>query len=116
MKHYVGTRIAGQAVVKVDGQIFDPRLDLRRHSLDGFEWGYAGSGPAQLALAFLVDHLRDVSQALAYYQDFKFAVVAGLDRNGWILTGDEIQRSIETFRPALRGMSSQTGNMKGGRP
>ena len=32
-----------------DPRPLDPRLDLRRHSPDGFEWGYAGSGPAQLA-------------------------------------------------------------------
>jgi len=28
-----------------------PRSDLRNHSPNGFEWGYSGSGPAQLALA-----------------------------------------------------------------
>src|SRR5262245_1194599 len=31
------------------------RLDLRSHSPTGFEWGYGGSGPAQLALALLAD-------------------------------------------------------------
>src|SRR5262245_22144387 len=30
-------------------------LELRNHSPTGFEWGYGGSGPAQLALALLVD-------------------------------------------------------------
>ena len=29
------------------------RLDLFNHSPTGFEWGYAGSGPVQLALAIL---------------------------------------------------------------
>src|SRR5207302_1533158 len=29
------------------------------HSPDGFEWGYGGSGPADLALAILIDHLRE---------------------------------------------------------
>ena len=31
----------------------EPSLVLRRHSPTGFEWGYGGSGPAQLALAIL---------------------------------------------------------------
>ncbi|HMF28341.1 MAG TPA: DUF6166 domain-containing protein, partial [Candidatus Cybelea sp.] len=31
------------------------RLDLYNHSPDGFEIGYGGSGPAQLALAILAD-------------------------------------------------------------
>lgn len=34
------------------------RLDLARHSPTGFEVGYAGSGPAQLALAILADALN----------------------------------------------------------
>src|SRR6059036_1653610 len=32
-------------------------LEIRNHSPTGFQWGYAGSGPAQLALALLVDAL-----------------------------------------------------------
>lgn len=33
------------------------RLDVSNHSPDGFEWGYGGSGPAQLALALCIDAL-----------------------------------------------------------
>ena len=47
------------------------RLDLVNHSPTGFEWGYGGSGPAQLAVAMLAHHFRtwhdgemDPSQAL----------------------------------------------------
>jgi hypothetical protein len=36
----------------------DPRCDLRNHSPTGFAWGYNGSGPSQLALALLCDHVR----------------------------------------------------------
>jgi hypothetical protein len=100
VKHYSGTRVAGEAIVTVDGQALDPRLDLCCHSPNGFEWGYAGSGPAQLALAILADHLGDPSEALAYYQDFKFAVVAGFRRDGWKLTSKEIQRSMDALKLA----------------
>ncbi len=70
------------------GQVhsLDPRLDLRNHSPDGFALGYAGSGPAQLALAILCDALGDDERATRLYQRFKDAVIAGLDRDGpWIL-------------------------------
>jgi hypothetical protein len=55
---YVGTRTAVGVRVVADGQQLPPRHDLCNHSPDGFEFGYAGSGPAQLALALLADHLH----------------------------------------------------------
>lgn len=61
----------------------NPRYDLRRHSPNGFAWGYHGSGPAQLALALLADVVGGV-QALELYQTFKSRVIANLDQNaGW---------------------------------
>ena len=39
-------------------------LDLFNHSPTGFEWGYRGSGPAQLALAILADHLGEDAAAV----------------------------------------------------
>lgn len=38
------------------------RLDLRAHSPTGFEWGYHGSGPADLALAVMHALLPPVSE------------------------------------------------------
>ena len=42
--------------VYVNGSRLDPKPSQRayNHSPDGFNWGYAGSGPAQLALAILL--------------------------------------------------------------
>jgi hypothetical protein len=34
-------------------------LRVVRHSPTGFEWGYDGSGPAQLAIAILIDAFPD---------------------------------------------------------
>jgi hypothetical protein len=48
----------------------NPRWELRNHSPTGFEWGYGGSGPAQLALAILTEHLGDDRAALNQYQPF----------------------------------------------
>jgi len=68
-----------------------PRLDLRNHSPTGFNWGYGGSGPAQLALALCADALGDDAMALAVYQRFKFKIVGRLPRNEtWVLSAEEI--------------------------
>lgn len=72
------------------------RLDLASHSPTGFEWGYQGSGPAQLALALLAHHLgtdtpAQVALVLKNYQPFKFDVIANLPQRGWTLTSGEIE-------------------------
>lgn len=67
----------------------NPRLDLRNHSPTGLSWGYAGSGPAQCALAILADYFNDVI-AQEHYQDFKREVVAMLP-NTWELTGEQLE-------------------------
>ena len=90
MKHYSGRREGHAAIVTVDGRRLNPRFDLWNHSPTGFEWGYNGSGPAQLALALLADHCQDDEQALNLYQRFKWTVVAGLPYRGWTMTGDDI--------------------------
>lgn len=70
------------------------RLDLRDHSPTGFQWGYGGSGPAQLALAILADYLGD-EQALEIYQSFKWKVIAKLPRGKqWELTVEQIDASL----------------------
>jgi hypothetical protein len=72
-------------------------LRLRSHSPDGFEWGYGGSGPAQTALALVLDYTRDRTAALALYQDFKFKIVANLP-DDWEPSGDQISEAIEAIR------------------
>ena len=67
------------------------RLNLFNHSPTGFEWGYAGSGPAQLALALLADALADGTTAVALHQRYKFEVVAELPRDGWQLSAEQVR-------------------------
>ena len=98
MKTYGGKRSYGECSVTVGGRALDPRFDLRMHIPDGFEWGYGGSGPAQLALALLADHLNSDEEALNLYQRFKWAVVADLPRRGWSLTSHEIDHAIRSIR------------------
>ena len=84
------TRRGGFKVYR-DNRLLSPKASQRliNHSLDGFNWGYGGSGPAQLALALLYDATGDRERALRYYQDFKWQYIAGW-RNEWRITSEEI--------------------------
>lgn len=63
--------------VHISGNLLRPdnSQKVRNHSPDGFNWGYGGSGPAQLSLAILLKYLPH-KDACNYYQKFKFQVVA----------------------------------------
>lgn len=98
MKRYEGRRTWRGVEVTVNGRPLNPRLDLRNHSPTGFEWGYCGSGPAQLALAILADHLADDEQALDFYQRFKWELIAELPKRGWTLTSLEINQALQNIR------------------
>lgn len=93
MKTYEGTRNLSGAVVTVDGAPLPPRFDLKKCSSTGFEWTYEGSGPAQLALAILADHLGDDPRALRLHERFMREVVASL-ANSWRLTSAEIDAAL----------------------
>jgi hypothetical protein len=95
--------VRDDAWVGVSRRSLRPRYDLRNHSPDGFQWGYGGSGPAQLALALLADALADDERAKAHYQAFKFAVIAALLTDHWRLTRDEII-AWTNAQPAEGGM------------
>lgn len=82
------------------------------HSPSGFEWGYGGSGPADLALAILVDYLDEhppsqgwedrkrfdqwtvTSRAWKLHQPFKRDVVAGFD-DEWELDETQIAKWLK---------------------
>ena len=90
------------------------RLDLWNHgstelaevSPTGFEFGYGGSGPAQLALAILADCCGD-ELAMQYHQAFKWAVIARITGPGASLTatlvrdvvaGIQAEREAQQYR------------------
>lgn len=77
------------------------RLDLRNHSPTGLEWGYGGSGPAQLALAILADAIGD-REAQRHYQDFKWKLIAGLDKDSWEISREQIQDWVAQQRGQSR--------------
>lgn len=68
---------------------------LYNHSPNGFNWGYLGSGPAQLALALLLDATGDERLSLRHYQDFKFMAVASFE-DDWSITKEQILDWLDT--------------------
>lgn len=78
MRRYIGTRDpkngeASVLVVDDGGKSHDlpTRKEVYNHSPTGLEWGYGGSGPAQLSLAMLCDYFsldaegRELGRAIA---------------------------------------------------
>jgi len=80
--------------VTILGEPLDPAPSQKvyNHSPDGFNWGYSGSGPAQLALAILLYFTRgDAQLSVRYHQDFKFDKIAGLPQDDFRMSVEEVQ-------------------------
>ncbi len=87
-----------------------PLTHVPYHS-PGFQWGYLGSGPADLALAILADYfdeppelvlaaLRSMwaprSKAATLHQSFKERIVANEQRDEWELHSNAIEAWLQT--------------------
>ena len=68
--------------VWINGKQLNPKKSLRvcNHSPDGFNWGYAGSGPTQLALAICLE-LYSEEKAQRIHQTFKLRYIAELPQS-----------------------------------
>lgn len=53
-------------------------FQIKMHSSNGFNWGYSGSGSAQLALAIVLLYVKDKEWIDRLYQNFKWEIIAGL--------------------------------------
>ena len=105
MKVYHGERLGEQTTaddvsVKVsDGDRsypLDSALNIRNHSPTGMNWGYWGSGPAQLALAILVDCVgKDI--ALNHCSEFMRQRVGDF-KSEWSITEIEIKLWLRNER------------------
>ena len=93
LRHSAG--VGGQLVLK-DDNILSPRPSQKmwNHSPDGFNWGYQGSGPAQLALALLLDATANPSLSVRLHQDFKREKVASW-QDDWKINSEEILAWVE---------------------
>lgn len=94
MSTYKGMRSIDVTSVTVDDVPLQPRLDLRALSQNGYEWGYVGSGPYQLALDILAHEVGD-RRALGNYRSFCENTIARLKSDTWVLQGDQIEASLQ---------------------
>lgn len=69
---------------------------IKRHSPTGMDWGYAGSGPADLALNILYHFYPSREFADRWHQDFKDACIVSLPKEGGIISGSFIHDWIRT--------------------
>jgi len=89
-------RGAEESEVTIGGQPLDWRASLavRNHSPSGIEWGYNGSGPAQLALAILLT-LTNAETAVSCYHQFKDEMIARIDEPQWALPLRDVRRWLK---------------------
>jgi hypothetical protein len=90
---FEGKRTIDGLVVTVDGKRLDEHYEVKQFTTWGFEWTYEGDSPKQLALALLVEHLKDNVRAIRLAEPFMRKVVANLD-NDWVLQSDDIDGAI----------------------
>ena len=104
--------IKGVAVTRevyVDGEklSLEKSLKIRNHSPTGFNWGYAGSGPAQLALALCL-HYLDEERARRAYQQFKFQVISNLP------VGEDFEMSVSKVEAWINNWKQLNYGMENG--
>ncbi len=127
MKVYRGYTDQAQAGPEAAILVYDedrPAYKLRQmivHSPSGMAWGYGGSGPADLALSILADHLGEAdalptperydhalakeiqrTRAWMLHQDFKWQFIAPLDQGaGWTITAAAIDAWLAPRLPEI---------------
>lgn len=70
----------------IDGIRINPAMSMKVHChASDFCWGYGGSGPAQFALALLMEYV-DGQTAHKYHQQLKWGWIAGLPQTDFIKT------------------------------
>ena len=80
-----------------DSALWHTSLCLRNHSPTGPNWGYHGSGPAQLAIAILLA-VTDTEEAQRFYPLFRSGVLAGIRADRWTLRVELVRRWIARIR------------------
>lgn len=83
----------GCTVLDRKGRLLPARQDVLNHTSEGFEWGFVGSGPAQLALAILCD-LVGASRAVPLHRAFERKVIAKIKDATWALSETQIGQAI----------------------
>ena len=92
----------GRNKVWLDGKALSHAKSLKHvsHSPDGFNWGYGGSGPAQLAYAICHElYGKDVARKI--YQDFKWRYLVAIEDDSFDLVLDLAEFNASHVLPLL---------------
>ena len=92
-----GLRLAGRTSVTIDGLPLPLHLDIAHRSPTGHEWGFWGSGPAQLALAILMT-VTDADEAKRRYEAFRRSVIVRITKDSWTLTTVQVEEWLRRHR------------------
>ena len=94
--------------VWIDGNLIEPSVSLQfvRHSPDGFNWSYNGSGPAQLAFGIL-QHLAGTEFALKNYQHFNAEFLGGLPPTNFAIDVASVRQWILAMQSLVQEGSVQ---------
>lgn len=138
-KSYVGERRRDGAHVFVrEGARERPLEHHVRHSPGGMEWGYAGSGPAELARCILIDYFGpeavcaeceggwiesaegrercwhcagEVFSLPVSYQEFKFEFIASLAQGSdWEISAGEIEQWVREKSEAATAHAAEASS------
>lgn len=94
MKTYIVQRVGGRvraSVLPEEGRIY-PLKHLLRHSPDGFEYGYGGSGPSDLARSIVGDLLGEKDPKPALYRPVTHRLVAQIEGDGPVFISEDLVR------------------------
>ena len=83
--------------VRIGDEVIKPTESQKiiNHTPDGFNWGYAGSGPSQLALAILL-RVTTHEKALKMYAVFKSEIIARLPKEeDFSMAVEDVKKWIE---------------------
>jgi len=103
-KVYIGTRVGHPTIHVVRGDKLRQLDHIEYHSPDGFEWGYAGSGPADTALSILADYfeedaeaaLKPGSKAFLLHQYFKDYFLVRVPKDAFNIREEQIREWVES--------------------
>jgi hypothetical protein len=86
-----------------------PSQEVWNHSPAGFNWSYGGSGPAQLALALLLE-FTNRARAVRHHQDFKWRVIAKLPPGDFAIDASVIADFLREVATEQREQENADGD------
>jgi hypothetical protein len=102
----------GAYILKPGGAVY-PLRHIVRHSRTGFEYGYGGSGPADLALSILAACVS-MEKADRWYGKFKIERVAAETAREWTVKVQQVREWVKQQEAMLSRLAAAGVSLQGG--